>query len=549
MISPVKRMEADKGDLGYELAHERLIPALRRLAGKQLSEVDRVNQLLDRRVNEWQGNNRSWRYLLTWRELHRIRQQHTFLVWGPQKSAKESLIAKSRRRVHQWQALASVPVVAALCMFLAYYSTRGQLYLVRQDLRFYASRGKNDETLAEIAIAYLAERNFILAQQLTDRIRDPYVLISIAESYIKLGDTERAKILLQRALPKIIPGRIYPNVEARGHSAAAKAYIKLNDVRRATSELEEALPKAGYTYSGGDGYRARELCYVAEGIEKLNNTRLAEPLLAHALQITEEIRDNEYKSRSFISIAEAYTKLNIIDRAALLLKHALTSIDKTPPNITPYGRVVNPGFWGASSRKDVNCTFSSEDFRMNYIDDIEKSHLLSDIAEVAGELNDLELATPLLKQVVQRAENFNSKGAKASPFSSAIKAYIKLNNTERAASLLDRVVQDDIDKINVIVSIAEVYIKLNDAIRARPLLERALQSAEVVSRDHWQFHTLDFVAKSYIKLNDVELVAPLLDKALQSAERLSADERTSALCSIAELYLRLNDAARSLQLL
>jgi hypothetical protein len=30
---------------GYELAHERLIPALMRLAGKELSEVDRANQL------------------------------------------------------------------------------------------------------------------------------------------------------------------------------------------------------------------------------------------------------------------------------------------------------------------------------------------------------------------------------------------------------------------------------------------------------------------------------------------------------------------------
>ncbi|NIR69194.1 toll/interleukin-1 receptor domain-containing protein, partial [candidate division KSB1 bacterium] len=39
LITPGKR----NGSVGYELAHERLIPALRRFAGKELSEVERVN--------------------------------------------------------------------------------------------------------------------------------------------------------------------------------------------------------------------------------------------------------------------------------------------------------------------------------------------------------------------------------------------------------------------------------------------------------------------------------------------------------------------------
>jgi hypothetical protein len=61
LITPMKR----DGTQGYELAHERLIPALRRLASKGLSLADQANQLLERRVNEWLGNHLASRYLLT----------------------------------------------------------------------------------------------------------------------------------------------------------------------------------------------------------------------------------------------------------------------------------------------------------------------------------------------------------------------------------------------------------------------------------------------------------------------------------------------------
>ncbi len=69
LIAPVKLEQNE----GYELAHERLILALRRIAGKELSEPDRASLLLDRRFNEWTGNNRARRYLLTWRELRSIK--------------------------------------------------------------------------------------------------------------------------------------------------------------------------------------------------------------------------------------------------------------------------------------------------------------------------------------------------------------------------------------------------------------------------------------------------------------------------------------------
>jgi len=95
LITPSKR----NGAAGYELAHERLIPALRRLAGKKFSVADQANQLLERRVNEWLGNERDGRYLLGWQEMRLIDRQKPYLIWGQRKTQKQDLLQQSRRRL------------------------------------------------------------------------------------------------------------------------------------------------------------------------------------------------------------------------------------------------------------------------------------------------------------------------------------------------------------------------------------------------------------------------------------------------------------------
>jgi formylglycine-generating enzyme required for sulfatase activity len=95
LITPVSRDE----QFGYELAHERLIQPLRRLTNKELSEVDQASLLLERRVNEWLGNNRDSRYLLNWRELQRVQKQQAYLTWGQRAEEKQTLLARSKRRL------------------------------------------------------------------------------------------------------------------------------------------------------------------------------------------------------------------------------------------------------------------------------------------------------------------------------------------------------------------------------------------------------------------------------------------------------------------
>ena len=88
------------GMVGYELSHERIIQPLRQLAGKTLSQADKANILLDRRVNEWLGNKYSRRYLLGWHELWLIERQKPYLVWGANRLHKEKLLKQSRRQIY-----------------------------------------------------------------------------------------------------------------------------------------------------------------------------------------------------------------------------------------------------------------------------------------------------------------------------------------------------------------------------------------------------------------------------------------------------------------
>lgn len=82
----------------YELAHERVIPPLRRLAFKEISDVEEAQLTLDRRVNEWIGNNRARRYLLTFREWPSIKRNWALITISSQKKQKEEFVALSRRR-------------------------------------------------------------------------------------------------------------------------------------------------------------------------------------------------------------------------------------------------------------------------------------------------------------------------------------------------------------------------------------------------------------------------------------------------------------------
>jgi len=162
LISMAERNESK----GYELAHERLVPALRRIAGKELTRADQANQLLERRVNEWLGNNRSARYLLTWREWRLVERERPYINWGAQKEPKEALVARTKRH---WQiriALLLLPLAIGVSLFGWWMSPWGQIYQARRQLLTLSDGIKDDDTLSRAAEAFAFTGDLPQAMQL-----------------------------------------------------------------------------------------------------------------------------------------------------------------------------------------------------------------------------------------------------------------------------------------------------------------------------------------------------------------------------------------------
>lgn len=127
-------------DVRYELVHERVILAIRQIAGTNLRELDRMNQLLERRVNEWMGNDQHARFLLRWGELRAVLRQQSKITWGPKQAAKEKLVSRSRRRIIFLQMTGAMLVVVAIGGQLAWWSAPVQIRLIQNDVKSYADR-------------------------------------------------------------------------------------------------------------------------------------------------------------------------------------------------------------------------------------------------------------------------------------------------------------------------------------------------------------------------------------------------------------------------
>ena len=122
------------GAVAYELAHERLIPALRKVANQELSEANKANLLLDRRVNEWLGSGKSRRYLFSLKELRLLRQQRGFLTWGAQRGQKQELLRRSWKGASWTYGSSAAPLMLLLIFGGWSYTPPGQIQRTRWNL-------------------------------------------------------------------------------------------------------------------------------------------------------------------------------------------------------------------------------------------------------------------------------------------------------------------------------------------------------------------------------------------------------------------------------
>ncbi|MEM9246365.1 MAG: hypothetical protein AAGA67_11585, partial [Cyanobacteria bacterium P01_F01_bin.153] len=227
---------------GYELAHERLIPALMRVAGRELDRASRANQLLDQRVNEWLANGKARRYLLGLGELWAIERQQPYLVWGTKKRQKEELLRGSRRRVQSGFRVAALIALLWVTGFAWLISPSGQIWQSREAL-FRWSRGRNEASIIAVG-AFAANGDWKKAFTITSEIQDSAsqadALSEIADATASLQDSARAAELLAQALE--VATEIQDTTsQVSALITVAKAYASLADSARAAELLTRAF--------------------------------------------------------------------------------------------------------------------------------------------------------------------------------------------------------------------------------------------------------------------------------------------------------------------
>jgi len=326
LIAPVKRKNADSKEIeGHELAHERLIPALRRIAGKQLSDADRAEQLLDRRTNEWLGSGRHSRYLFSWAESRLINKHRQLIAWGKERQAKEALLAASQRRFYWRYATAGLVTVLVFIGWIGWNSNAWQTWLIKRDLRSYGSSLNANFALGLIAQAFVYAGDSPQALQVWNRISDDssvYTLRAIAESIAKLNDKEQASMLLVEVVKT---AQSISNNDSKVYAlrAIAESYAKLGETMKDSKLLTEAV-KTAQSISVDDE-KAVALSAIAASYAKLNDTKQAKTLLAEAVKTAERISDASYapsKAYALKAIAASIAKLNDKEQASMLLAEA-----------------------------------------------------------------------------------------------------------------------------------------------------------------------------------------------------------------------------------
>ncbi|MEM8781179.1 MAG: hypothetical protein AAGF26_20470 [Cyanobacteria bacterium P01_G01_bin.49] len=200
LITPIQQGE----ETAYELAHERMIPAVIKISGKILPKAYKANELLNKKVKIWIENDYSSRYLLGVRELWFIEAHKQYLIWGTKQQQKEKLIQQSKRKLYR-----NFGILGTILLFLIAgwgwlnHTTAGQLWQIRRELAYWSGK-VNDGYKSQAAIAFAKDGKIRQMNQLLDQVENSddkaETLGAIAQAYSQLQDPNQAVKLLEQAL-------------------------------------------------------------------------------------------------------------------------------------------------------------------------------------------------------------------------------------------------------------------------------------------------------------------------------------------------------------
>ncbi|NET35562.1 MAG: tetratricopeptide repeat protein [Cyanothece sp. SIO1E1] len=501
--------QEQNGEIGYELAHERLIPVLMRQSGKELSAADKANQLLDRRVNEWLGNRCSSRYLLQIDELWSITRQQPYLVWGAKQPQKERLLRLSRQRIQRTGvALLLVVLIASSGLSWLWFTPAGQIRQVEWQLVRLLPKA-NDEDVANAAVAFAKNEQWSQA-------------FRIVKQHIQ-GDrnTERNPKSLDSGLATFVKQTAGFLPKMASSEQTRSAFTKL--IKIVTEDIQDDWQKSG------------ALRAIVTASVELQHSETAAKLLEKSLESAQSIQDDRSKSEALRAIAVTYGELKQPETAAKLIAQALDvaqTIQKDLPKSEVLRAIATASGDLRQPETAAQLLAQALDAAQTIQNDWRKSEALRAIAMAFGELNQPETAAKFLEKAVDAAQTIQGDGPKSESLSAIATAFGELKQPETAAKLLEKAldvaqtIRDDWEKSYALRAIAKAYEELKQPETAAKFLEKALDAAQTI-QDGDKSYELRAIATASGKLKQPGTAAKLLAQALDAAQTLQEDQQKS----------------------
>jgi tetratricopeptide (TPR) repeat protein len=274
LITPNDR----KGIAVYELAHERLISAIRRVTGKELSEIEKTNSLAERRTNEWLGNDRSSRYLLTWSELRKIARYNSYLSLGESNSAKRLLIARSKKRLILRIAVTSATLLIPVCIAIWWFSPFGQIWQAKRALLTLTTRVTDPRSMAVASQALAVNHNFPDAKRIAFYLTYSYFddsVVPLMAAYIQAGQkSEAAELFDSLFLSPPVHTNPHPVLPLEHRDKIVVLTPQVVEISKALGKEDEMLKTIGihakhtfdeYQYDDSDRIQLLATLYVQLG--------------------------------------------------------------------------------------------------------------------------------------------------------------------------------------------------------------------------------------------------------------------------------------------
>jgi tetratricopeptide (TPR) repeat protein len=581
LVTPIEHQE----QIRYELAHERIIPALLNLTGNELKEVEQAKQLLERRTQEWIGNQRHPRYLLNWSELRLIRTYKNQLKVGSDKyrRAKEQLLQKSWKRVQIGLWSLALVILLILTGFLAWLSPPIQyryailkLTETSQNIRHWT---RSDAVLA-LAKNTKWDQALVVARSMQ---KDPYntakAFNNMASVAIVLDDYSRAKDLLEKASANASTiQNITQKVYVLSSIAACNSVFRdrksteiiLEEINSLISENTKTLsnrsiPITASVYSS---------CTMSENIEKIylieQLQKLTAPLQDTSDSFFNKTLINTDKANDLISNAIFYIEANklaaarnLIEQVWPLLEGILDSYHQV--EILSRLSTVYSEKLDEETAAELLGRVEKVAEEMAYSD---KVKVLISVVENYHKLGKINRVSETIEKIEQEIEEYslNPRRSSSGPDGSVttilnsplfpriekIKVaslYANIGRIEEALKILEeetkiaKNTQDESNKLQLLVEISDGYGSLDDSSISSIGLDEikailsTIQHTPEFYRSVSKSDVFDAIARSYIRLNKLDEAGEILEQAgNQSEEIQDSNTRSEKLSEIVQTW-------------